>query len=113
LCYIGELSSSWWTGVGPHGFWPAWNGARTMGPRVSVWSLDGRLLAKLCDNGQGQEPDQLMAPHGICVDRDGDIYVAEVSWSIARMFNRGEPPTSPVRNAVKLKRIKRSDRGHH
>jgi NHL repeat-containing protein len=54
-----------------------------------------------------------MAPHGICVDRDGDIYVAEVSWSIARMFNRGQPPSGPVRNAVKLKRIKRSDRGHH
>jgi sugar lactone lactonase YvrE len=113
LCYIGELSSSWWTGVGPHGFWPAWNGARTMGPRVSIWSLDGRLLAKLCDNGQGEEPDQLTAPHGICVDRDGNIYVAEVSWSIARMFNKGEPSTRPIKNALKLSRIRRNDRGHH
>lgn len=113
LCYIGELSSSWWTGVGPHGFWPAWNAARTMGPRVSIWSLDGRLLAKLCDNGQGEEIDQLMAPHGICVDRDGNIYVAEVSFSIARMFNRGEPSARPVRNALKLSRLRRNDRGHH
>ena len=113
LCYIGELSSAWWGGPGPHGFWAAWNGAKTMGPRVSVYSLDGRLLAKLMDNGQGEGPEQLMAPHGMAVDRDGNIYVAEVSWTISRMFNRGEPPAHPVRNAVKLAKIKRVDRGHH
>jgi hypothetical protein len=111
-CYVGELSSSWWTGIGPYGFFPIWNGAKTMGPRVSIWSLDGRLIGKLCDNGQGEEPDQLMAPHGICVDRDGDVYVAEVSWSIARLFNKGEPLNRPIRNALKLKRIRRADRGH-
>lgn len=113
LCYIAELSSAWWGGPGLHGFWQAWNGARTMGPRVSIYSLDGRLLAKLCDNGQGEAPDQFMAPHGIAVAPNGDIYVAEVSWIIARVFNRGEPSPHPVKNAVKLARIPRRDRGHH
>src|SRR5690242_17361569 len=107
LCYVAELSSAWWGAPGPHGFWHAWNGAKTMGPRVSIYSLDGRLLAKLCDNGQGVAPDQFMAPHGIAVDRNGDIYVAEVSWTIAKMFNRGEPSPQPIKNAVKLAKIKR------
>ena len=113
LCYIGELSSAWWGGVGPHGFWPAWNGAKTLGPRVSIYGLDGRLRAKLCDNGQGEGPYQLTAPHGIAVSRAGDIYVAEVSWTIARVFNRGEASPRPIKNAVKLAKIKRLDRGHH
>jgi sugar lactone lactonase YvrE len=113
LCYIGELSSSWWIGIGPSPFFDAWNGAKTMGPRVSVWTLDGRPLAKLCDNGQGEAPDQLMAPHGMAVDRDGNVYVAEVSWTIARAFNKGAPPDSQIRNAVKLKRIERHNRRQH
>lgn len=113
LCYIGELSSAWWAGPGTRGFWDFWNGARTMGPRVSIYSLDGRLQAKLCDNGQGEEPDQLMAPHGIAVAPNGDIYVAEVSQSIAKMFNRGQAPSQPIKNAVKLSKIERVGRGHH
>ncbi len=113
LCYIGELSSAWWGGVGPHGFWPVWNGARALGPRVSIYGLDGKLRAKLCDNGQGEAPDQLMAPHGTAVSRGGDIYVAEVSWTIAPVFNRGEPSPRPIKNAVKLAKIKGLDRGHH
>jgi hypothetical protein len=84
-----------------------------MGPRVSIYSLDGRLLAKLCDNGQGEAPDQFMVPHGIAVDPNGDIYVSEVSWTIAEMFNRGEPSPQPIKNAVKLAKIKPYDRGHH
>ena len=69
-------------------------------PRVSVYSLDGRLLAKLLDNGQGDGQDQLMAPHGMAVDSDGNIYVAEVSWTISRMFNRGEPLTHRARKLM-------------
>jgi hypothetical protein len=49
----------------------------------------------------------------MAVDRDGNIYVAEVSWTISKMFNRGEPPPHPIRNAVKLAKVKRLDRGHH
>ncbi len=46
-------------------------------PRVTVRSQDGELLAKIegedkCASGS------FFAPHSICVDRRGDIYVAEV-----------------------------------
>jgi hypothetical protein len=114
LCYIAELSSSWWVGTGPYGFWPIWNSSKALGPRVSIYSLDGRLQAKLCDNGQGEAPDQLTAPHGIAVSATGDIYIAEVSWTIARMFAQSKTePLHPVKNAVKLVCVKKTDRGHH
>ncbi|HZP45297.1 MAG TPA: peptidyl-alpha-hydroxyglycine alpha-amidating lyase family protein [Candidatus Binataceae bacterium] len=113
LCYIGELSSALWIGLGPSPLYDIWNSAKTMGPRVSVWTLDGQPLARLCDNGMGEEPDQLFAPHGMAVDRDGNIYVAEVSWILSRAFNKGEQANRPMRNAVKLKRVRHPDRGHH
>ena len=105
LCYIGELSSVWWTGQGAGEFWRAWN-RPGMGPRISIYTLDGRLLAKLCDNGQGEGPDQLIAPHGIAVSAEGDIYVGEVSWAI---LGRTLKPPRPVRNFVKLAKIRRSE----
>src|SRR5260370_6969067 len=75
MCYIGELSSVWWTrGLGE--FWEAWN-RPGMGPRVSIYSLDGKLQARLCDNGQGENPGQLIAPHGMAVNPEGVILLAE------------------------------------
>jgi len=103
LCYIGELSSVWWTrGMGE--FWDAYN-RPGMGPRISIYTLDGRLQAKLCDNGQGEGPGQLIAPHGMAVSAEGDIYVGEVSWSI---FGRTLKTPRPVRNFLKLVKLRKS-----
>ena len=102
LCYIGELSSVWWTSVGPPSFWQAWN-RPGMGPRLSIYTLDGRLQAKLFDNGQGEGANQLIAPHGIAVSAEGDIYIGEVSWTI---LGRTLKPPRPVRNLLKLARVK-------
>ncbi|HKD66980.1 MAG TPA: peptidyl-alpha-hydroxyglycine alpha-amidating lyase family protein [Candidatus Binataceae bacterium] len=103
LCYIGELSSAGWTGQ-TGDFWQAWN-AHAMGPRISIYSLDGRLLAKVCDNGQGEGPEQLIAPHGIAVSAEGDIYVGEVSWTFV---GRRLKPPRPLQNFAKLVKVKRS-----
>jgi hypothetical protein len=103
LCYIGELSSVWWTrGIGD--FWEAYN-RPGMGPRISIYTLDGRLQARLCDNGQGEGPGQLIAPHGMAVSAEGDIYVGEVSWSI---FGRTLKTPRPVRNFLKLVKLRKS-----
>jgi len=44
--------------------------------RVSVLSYDGEVVARWGEKGSG--PGQFLAPHGICVDSKGDIYVTEV-----------------------------------
>ena len=98
----------WWT-QGLADFCDAWN-RPGMGPRVSIYSLDGTLQARPCDNGQGEGPGQLIAPHGMAVTADGDILVAEVSWSI--LGNQLKPPR-PVRNFVRLAKIKRSEHSTH
>jgi DNA-binding beta-propeller fold protein YncE len=108
LCYIGELSSVWWT-QGLADFWESWN-RPGMGPRVSIYSLDGTLQTRLCDNGQGEGPGQLIAPHGMAVTPEGDILVAEVSWSI--LGNRLKP-SRPVRNFLRLAKIKKSEDSMH
>ena len=41
---------------------------------VSVWSPDGELISRFSGSAGGV----LEAPHGICVDAEGSIYVAEV-----------------------------------
>jgi DNA-binding beta-propeller fold protein YncE len=53
----------------PHG--------RKILPRVTMRSQQGELLGKI----EGEDkcsPGNFFAPHGVCLDRNGDIYVAEV-----------------------------------
>lgn len=108
LCYIGELSSAWWAQGSP-AFWEAWN-RPGMGPRVSIYSLDGKLQARLCDNDQSDGRGSLIAPHGIAVTPEGDILVAEVSQTI---FGSRLKEPRPVRNFLRLKKLKRREHGTH
>ena len=105
LCYIGELSTSWWCQIAP-ALWEIQN-QPGYGPRVSVYSLDGTLRATLLDNAQGEGPDQMIAPHGIAVGREGDIYVGEVSATAGPWFARKDP-TRPFRTVVKLRKVKKT-----
>src|SRR5262249_14006937 len=106
--YIGELSSVWWTLEAPN-FWEVWN-RPGMGPRVSIYSLDGTLQARLCDNGQGEGRGQLIAPHGIAVTADRGILVAEVSHTIVGSRLKTK---RPVRNFLHLKKVKKSEQSTH
>jgi hypothetical protein len=101
LCYIGELSSALWA-AGSSELGPIWD-CPGMGPRVSIYTLDGQLQAKLCDNGVGEGSGQMIAPHGISVDSEQNIYVGEVSWIM--MGSRLKPPRQ-VRNIQKLAKVK-------
>ena len=52
-----------------------------LGPRISIYNLEGELLGRLGDIRRGDKPHQFWAPHGIATDSRGDLYVGEVSWT--------------------------------
>ena len=97
LAYVGEM----YAGIpqNPMG-WGNWTGKR-LGPRVTVFDLDGNVIARVGDEPQGLGPGQFITPHGIAFDSHGDIYVAEVSY--AAYGSRLEPPRE-VRSLQKLVR---------
>ncbi|MDR0358398.1 MAG: hypothetical protein LBJ87_02890, partial [bacterium] len=53
--------------------------------RLCVLDGKGRVLGRWTSEGEGCDPGNLLAPHGMSVDSQGDIYVAEVSHT----FNTG------------------------
>jgi len=53
--------------------------------RVSIFTIDGKLLARWGNQGQVKETDLFIAPHTIAVDSHGDIYVGEVSGTHDRI----------------------------
>jgi hypothetical protein len=59
--------------------------------RVSVFDLEGRLLARLGTDQPGA-PGSFFSPHGVCVDSRGSLYVGEVVYS-AGGKNGLVPPT--------------------
>ena len=65
------------------GAWPGTKapGADAPGGRVSVFDRHGTLLARWGGGRCPCAPGDFFAPHGICVDSRGDVYVAEVVWS--------------------------------
>jgi hypothetical protein len=103
LCYIGELSSAMWAVSGSP--FECWN-RPGMGPRISIYTLDGVCRAKLLDNGPGEGTGQLIAPHGVAVDASGSIYIGECSWLMHG--SRLDPPRQ-VRNIQKLVRVRAAD----
>ncbi|HVI79163.1 MAG TPA: hypothetical protein VM715_13575, partial [Candidatus Acidoferrum sp.] len=94
-CYIGEL--------GPHQ--PVNRNFPNLGPRLSILSRDGKLLSRV-DEKSGLSPTQFSAPHGVAVDRRGDVYIGEVSWTAWQNYtNPGQPVPPTLRSLQKLVRV--------
>lgn len=91
--YIGELGA----GMGVNRDLP------NIGPRLSVVTNQGETLARIGHLGPGTEPGQFLAPHGLAVDRHGDIYVGEVSFTNQRNLGSPAPEdTVTLRKLVKV-----------
>ena len=58
--------------------------------RLSVFDLEGRLLASWASEGDPCAPGNFFAPHSIWIDSRGDLYIGEVVWSAGG--NRGLVP---------------------
>lgn len=61
--------------------------ANPAGARLSVFSRSGELLARWGDADNPCAPGNFFAPHDICIDSHGDLYVGEVILSAGG--NRG------------------------
>ena len=93
LCYLGELGPSMAVN----------KDCPNLGPRLSILSKEGKILARLGDIRPGEAPGQFIAPHGLALDSRGDLYVGEVSWTIAGQHLK---PPREMRSLQKL--IKRA-----
>jgi sugar lactone lactonase YvrE len=58
-------------------------------PRVSVFDPTGKLVARFGE--RGAEPGNFIGPHGIAVDSRGNVFVAEVCWTLAGQFGHVPP----------------------
>ena len=77
LIYVSEM---WWR-PGDHSYrhGPI---ERDLPARISILDADGRVLARW-GGSDPCAPGSLCAPHGLCVDSHGDLYVAEVTYTFA------------------------------
>ncbi|SVD94344.1 uncharacterized protein METZ01_LOCUS447198, partial [marine metagenome] len=70
-CFIGELGPGM----------PVNRNMANLGPRLTIVDTKGNRIARLGgEEGLVNEPGKFMAPHGLAVDSQGDIYVGEVSY---------------------------------
>ncbi len=58
--------------------------------RVTVMDMSGKVLARFGHEGERTAPGNFIAPHGICADSRGDIYVSEVTHTFGA--SRGHIP---------------------
>src|SRR5262245_57331406 len=61
--------------------WMAPPEAGAVGGRMSVFDRDGRLQARWGGGENPTAPGDFFAPHDVCVDAHGDVYVGEVVMS--------------------------------
>jgi hypothetical protein len=91
IAYVGELGVAIGSNAQANG----------VGPRISLYDTKGNVLARLGNKPEGEAPGQFIAPHGICIDSRGDIYLGEVSWT--HTGSRLTPPRE-LRSLQKLVR---------
>lgn len=65
------------------GMWPGTEppAPGATGGRVSVFGRDGALLARWGGGEDPKQPGDFFAPHDLCIDSRGDLYVGEVTLS--------------------------------
>jgi DNA-binding beta-propeller fold protein YncE len=74
------------------GMWPGTTAPspHATGGRISAFTETGELLACWGGGDHPTAPGDFFAPHDLCIDSQGDVYVAEVVWSAGG--NRGLVP---------------------
>ena len=87
--------------VGEAGAPPVQEGVRRLGQRVVVMDREGNEVTRFGNELSGEGHDQFIAPHGIAVDSEGSVYIAEVSYTAYGS------KLDPVREVTSLRKWKR------
>ena len=96
ICYVGE--------IGP--YYEFNRGTPNLGPRLSILSNQGKLLARIATEPcGGTGPGQFISPHSIAVDSRGDIYVGEVSYTAWPSVFPDRPLPKSVRSLQKFEKV--------
>ncbi len=90
--YVGELGVA----IGPN------SQAYGLGPRVGIHDVAGNVLARLGDGPESEAAGSFIAPHGVCINSRGDIFVGEVSWT--HTGSQLNPPRE-IRSLQKLTKL--------
>lgn len=77
--------------------------ANPPGARVSVFDRDGRLLARWGEGPDSTAVGDFFAPHDICMDSRGDLYVGEVVMSAGGNRGMVSPACHSLQKFVRLK----------
>lgn len=72
-----------------------------IGPRISVLNTKGELISRVGHLGPGFSIGQFLAPHSICLDSRGDLYVGEVSWTHLKNIGQGRDNVRSFQKLVK------------
>jgi DNA-binding beta-propeller fold protein YncE len=86
------------------GMWPGLSAPEpeSTGGRISLFDSEGRLLTRWGGGSNPTVPGDFFAPHDLCLDSAGDLYVGEVTWSAGG--NRGAVPAD-CHSLQKFRRI--------
>jgi len=63
------------------------------------------LIGRFGDTPAGTALGKFLAPHGLAVDRHGDIYVGEVSWTAWPQIYPGQPYPADLRSLQKFEKV--------
>ena len=67
----------------------------TVGHRINIFNRQGERLERIGDPMLGDGPDQFIAPHGIGVDSEGNLYVGEVPHGLGLPERHRHVPLLP------------------
>lgn len=95
-CFIGELGPGM----------PVNRKMPNLGPRLTIVDNKGNRLARLGgEEGLVNAPEKFMAPHGLAVDSQDNIYVGEVSYTNWPSSFADEPMPSLLHTLKKLEKV--------
>jgi len=97
ICYVGE--------IGP--YYEFNRDTPNLGPRVSILSNEGKLLARITAEPAGGTtgPAQFISPHGLAVDSRGDLYVGEVAYTAWSSVFPEQPKPARIRTLRKFEKV--------